>query len=88
MKIDGNNKHLLDYPFDLYQRTRDIAEVVELIAEKTGKERLRILDVGGFRIDADEREELLLREFLPGHEIYSLDLVDSGSPGYISSRIT
>lgn len=83
MKIDGNNKRLLDYPFDLYQRTRDITEVVELIAEKTGKERLRILDVGGFRIDADEREELLLREFLPGHEIYSLDMVDSGSPGYI-----
>lgn len=83
MKIDGNNKRLLDYPFDLYQRTRDITEVVESIVEKTGKEKLRILDVGGFRVDAEEREELLLREFLPGHEIYSLDMVDSGSPGYI-----
>ncbi len=83
LKIDGTNKRLLDYPFDLYQRTRDITELVELIVQKTGKERLRILDVGGFRIDADEREELLLREFLPGHDIYSLDMVDSGSPGYI-----
>lgn len=83
MNIDGNNKRLLDYPFDLYQRTRDITEVVELIAQKTGKEKLRILDVGGFRMDADEREDLLLREFLPDHDIYSLDMVDSGSPGYI-----
>lgn len=83
MKIDENNKKLLDYPFDLYQRTRDIAEVVETIVEKTGKARLRILDVGGFRVDADERENLLLREFLPGHEIYSLDMEDSRIPGYI-----
>ena len=77
------NDKLLDYPFDLYQRTRDITHIVETIAKETGKETLRILDVGGFRIDADERENLLLKEFLPAHQIYSLDVEDSSIPGYI-----
>ncbi len=74
---------LMDYPFDLYQRTRDIAQCVETIAAETGRDRLRILDVGGFRIDAAERENLLLQEFLPNHRINSLDLVDSFAPGYV-----
>jgi glycosyltransferase involved in cell wall biosynthesis/SAM-dependent methyltransferase len=74
---------LLDYPFDLYQRTRDIREVVDIILQETGKNRLKILDIGGFRIDAEERDDLLLKEFLPGHDIYCLDLVKSAVPGYI-----
>ncbi|MCP5047787.1 MAG: glycosyltransferase [bacterium] len=74
---------LLDYPFDLYQRTRDIREIVQLMARETGKEKLKILDVGGYRIDAEDRDDLLLREFLPGHEIVSLDLMESDIPGYI-----
>jgi SAM-dependent methyltransferase len=82
--VNGNvNDKLMDYPFDLYQRTRDITHIIETIAKETGKEKLRILDVGGFRIDADERENLLLKEFLPAHEIYSLDVEDSSIPGYI-----
>jgi glycosyltransferase involved in cell wall biosynthesis/SAM-dependent methyltransferase len=74
---------LLDYPFDLYQRTRDIREIVDIIVQETGKKRLKILDIGGFRIDAEERDDLLLKEFLPGHDIYCLDLVKSSVPGYI-----
>ncbi len=74
---------LLDYPFDLYQRTRDIREIVNIIVQETGKNRLKILDIGGFRIDAEERDDLLLKEFLPGHDIYCLDLVKSVVPGYI-----
>lgn len=77
------NRQLLDYPFDLYQRTRDMAEVVEIIARETGRQRLRILDVGGFRSEAAERDNLLLQEFLPGHEIYALDLAECDIPGYI-----
>jgi SAM-dependent methyltransferase len=73
----------LDYPFDLYQRTRDIREIVDIIVQETGKKRLKILDIGGFRIDAEERDDLLLKEFLPGHDIYCLDLVRSVVPGYI-----
>ncbi|MGD2086730.1 MAG: glycosyltransferase [Candidatus Aminicenantes bacterium] len=73
----------LDYPFDLYQRTRDIREIVDIIVQETGKDRLKILDIGGFRIDAEEREDLLLNEFLPGHDIYCLDLEKSAVPGYI-----
>jgi glycosyltransferase involved in cell wall biosynthesis/SAM-dependent methyltransferase len=74
---------LLDYPFDLYQRTRDIREIVDIIVQETGKNQLKILDIGGFRIDAEEREDLLLKEFLPGHDIYCLDLEKSAVPGYI-----
>ncbi|MCP4156304.1 MAG: class I SAM-dependent methyltransferase, partial [bacterium] len=75
--------HLYDYPFDLYQRTRDITEIVNIIAADSGKKKLRILDVGGFRIDAEERETLLLREFLPDHEIFALDLNECFIPGYV-----
>lgn len=74
---------LPDYPFDLYQRTRDIRETVEIIAAQTGKEKLKILDVGGFRVDADNRGELLLREFLPQHDIVALDMVEATASGYV-----
>lgn len=77
------NRQLLGYPFDLYQRTRDMSEVVELIARETGRQRLRILDVGGFRIEAAERDNLLLQEFLPGYEVYAVDLAECDIPGYI-----
>jgi SAM-dependent methyltransferase len=76
---------LLNYPFDLYQRTRGIREMVEIISRETGKKKLKILDIGGFRIDAEERDDLLLNEFLPGHEIYCVDLVKSTVPGYIQA---
>jgi glycosyltransferase involved in cell wall biosynthesis len=76
---------LLNYPFDLYQRTRDLREMVEIICRETGKEKLRILDVGGFRIDAEERDDLLLNEFLPGHQVFCVDLVKSTVPGYIQA---
>lgn len=82
-KKDLYSGKLLDYPFDLYQRTRDICEIVDIIAAKTGKEKLSILDVGGYRVDAEDRGDLLLREFLPQHDIISLDLIDSGIDGYV-----
>ena len=63
--MDQTNTKLQDYPFDLYQRSRDIQEIVNIITRETGKEKLKILDVGGFRVDAEERDDLLLREFLP-----------------------
>jgi len=84
-----NENRLLDYPFDLYQRTRDIAEIVGIIAGETGRQRLRILDVGGFRLEAAGRKDLLLREFLPGREIYALDLAVCDIPdirGYIQGN--
>jgi len=77
------DKKLLDYPFDLYQRSRDIGEIVTLISRETGKARLKILDVGGYRVDAEDRNDLLLREFLPQHDITALDLMDSDINGYV-----
>jgi len=74
---------LLDYPFDLYQRTRDIKEIIAIFCRETGTRQLKILDVGGFRIDAEERDDLLLKEFLPDHIIYCLDLEKSTVPGYV-----
>jgi hypothetical protein len=74
---------LLDYPFDLYQRTRDIREIVEIIAGESGEKKFRILDVGGFRLEAHERENLLLKEFLPRHEVVTLDVMESHIPGYV-----
>jgi hypothetical protein len=81
--MKDNEDKLLDYPFDLYQRTRDIREIVSIIARETRKEKLKILDVGGYRVDAEDRDDLLLREFLPQHEIISLDLVESDIAGYV-----
>ncbi|NIM16650.1 MAG: glycosyltransferase [Candidatus Aminicenantes bacterium] len=81
----NENKHdyLLEYPFDLYQRSRDIREIVEIITGESNKKKLRILDVGGFRLDAEERDNLLLKEFLPQHEIVTLDVMESCIPGYV-----
>lgn len=78
-----DSEQLLNYPFDLYQRSRDIQETVDIIARETGKERLKILDVGGFRIESEERENLLLKEFLPQHDIVALDRMESSTPGYV-----
>jgi hypothetical protein len=78
---------LLDYPFDLYQRSRDIREIVDIIAEEikkdSGRDKLKILDVGGFRIDAENRGDLLMREFLPQHDIVALDMIPSDIEGYV-----
>lgn len=79
----SENEALLDYPFDLYQRTRDIREILEILVKETGNQRFRILDVGGYRVDAAARENLLLREFLPQHSIVALDMVESSTPGYV-----
>jgi len=83
MKTENDSPQLLNYPFDLYQRTRDIREIVEIISQKTGKEKLRILDVGGYRVEAEDRDDLLLREFLPQHEIIALDMIPSSISGYV-----
>jgi len=40
-----NDTSLLDYPFDLYQRTRDIKEIVDIITRETSMDRLKMLDV-------------------------------------------
>lgn len=86
MEKDNNpieNDILLDYPFDLYQRTRDIREIIDIIARETHKDSLKILDVGGYRIEADDRDNLLLREFLPQHNIFAMDMVQASIPHYV-----
>jgi hypothetical protein len=83
MANESEHGCLLEYPFDLYQRSRDIREIVEIITGESNKKKLRILDVGGFRLDAEERDNLLLKEFLPQHEIVTLDMMESTIPGYV-----
>jgi glycosyltransferase involved in cell wall biosynthesis len=83
MANENEHDYLLEYPFDLYQRSRDIREIVDIITGESNKKRLRILDVGGFRQDAEERDNLLLKEFLPQHEIVTLDMMESCIPGYV-----
>lgn len=83
MANENEHGYLLEYPFDLYQRSRDIREIVEIITGESNKKKLRILDVGGFRLDAEERDKLLLKEFLPQHEIVTLDMMESCIPGYV-----
>jgi hypothetical protein len=83
MTEQSNSHDSFDYPFDLYQRSRDIEEIIAIVCRETGKTALKILDVGGFRIDAEDRDNLLLKEFLPRHDIVVLDMVESSTPGYV-----
>jgi SAM-dependent methyltransferase len=59
-------------PFDVYQRYRLVADLVEHLAE--GK-ALSVLDVGG--------ATGVLRRFLPDHSVTLVDVQDSEEPGFV-----
>lgn len=64
---------LLRLPFDQYQRYKLVADLVERV--RTGKQPLRILDVGG--------RTALLRKFLPNDRVELVDVEASDEKGLV-----
>ncbi len=79
---------LLDMPFDQYQRYRATAEIIAIIKRETGRERLKILDVGGYYKNAEGQDTLPLKDFLPEEEILVLDIADCRLAPYVRGDAT
>lgn len=78
---------LTGYPPCLYGCGHDVALLVRLTAQHVGKSRLRILDVGGYEPYPALRERTLLGDFLPDHEVITLDRRACYAPRYIRGEI-
>lgn len=74
---------LLRLPFDQYGRYRMVQEAVEAIRQALARERLSILDVGGYYQEADGSPRLPSQQFLGEHDLTVLDLPPCGLPGYV-----
>ncbi|MBI5184939.1 MAG: methyltransferase domain-containing protein [Nitrospinae bacterium] len=69
-------KHLLEQPFDKFQRYISIKEIIETIEAEEGPARdSSFLDVGGYPGD--------ITAFLPGRRIFFLDTIQDRIPDYI-----
>lgn len=66
------DEKLYELPFDQFQRYKVAEEIVGFIRNK---EKLKILDVGGY--------PGLISDFLPDDETYILDIIPSDKPNYI-----
>jgi len=78
-----DNDKLLEMPFDQYQRHRAAAEAIEIIKKRTGKKKLRILDVGGYFKNIEGQDTFPLIEFLPEEEVFVLDIIKCRLPHYV-----
>jgi hypothetical protein len=74
---------LLRLPFDQYGRYRMVREAVEAARAALGRERLSILDVGGYYQEADGTPRLPSQQFLGDQELTVLDLPECDLPGYV-----
>jgi hypothetical protein len=74
---------LLRLPFDQYGRYRMVREAVEGARAALGRERLSILDVGGYYQEADGTPRLPSQQFLGDQELTVLDLPECDLPGYV-----
>ncbi len=74
---------LLRLPFDQYGRYRMVQQAVEAIRQALGKERLSILDVGGYYQEADGTPRLPSQQFLGDQDLTVLDLPPCPLPGYV-----
>jgi hypothetical protein len=70
---------LLKLPFDQYGRYHIIRQALEAL----GRERLRVLDVGGYFQNADGTPRLPAQQFLPAHDVTVLDVEPCALPGYV-----
>lgn len=74
---------LLRLPFDQYGRYRMVREAVEAARAALGRERLSILDVGGYYQEADGTPRLPSQQFLGDQDLTVLDLPECDLPGYV-----
>jgi SAM-dependent methyltransferase len=74
---------LLRLPFDQYGRYRMVREAIDAARQALGRERLSILDVGGYYQDADGMPRLPSQQFLGDQELTVLDLLACDLPGYV-----
>jgi hypothetical protein len=74
---------LLRLPFDQYGRYRMVREAVDAARAALGRDRLSILDVGGYYQEADGTPRLPSQQFLGDQELTVLDLPACDLPGYV-----
>jgi SAM-dependent methyltransferase len=74
---------LLRLPFDQYGRYRMVREAVDAARQALGRERLTILDVGGYYQEADGTPRLPSQQFLGDQDLTVLDLPACDLPGYV-----
>jgi hypothetical protein len=83
MKCVMNDELLLRLPFDQYGRYRMVREAVDAARQALSRERLTILDVGGYYADSDGTPRLPSQQFLGDQELTVLDLPACDLPGYV-----
>ena len=79
----ASNDALLRLPFDQYGRYRMVRQAVDAACAALGRDRLSILDVGGYYEDADGTPRLPSQQFLGDQELTVLDLPACDLPGYV-----
>src|SRR3954447_4255707 len=79
----ASNDALLRLPFDQYGRYRMVREAVDAVRAALGRDRLTILDVGGYYQQADGTPRLPSQQFLGDQELTILDLPACDLPGYV-----
>ncbi len=78
-----SGEQLLRLPFDQYGRYRMVREAVDAARQALGRERLSILDVGGYYQEADGTPRLPSQQFLGDQDLTVLDLPPCDLPGYV-----
>lgn len=81
--LQASEDALLRLPFDQYGRYRMVQQAVETAAQALGKQRLTLLDVGGYYQEADGTPRLPSQQFLGNHDLTVLDLPACDLPGYV-----
>jgi SAM-dependent methyltransferase len=81
--VTASDDALLRLPFDQYGRYRMVCEAVDAARAALGRERLTILDVGGYYQEADGTPRLPSQQFLGDQELTVLDLPACDLPGYV-----
>jgi len=81
--ITASEHALLRLPFDQYGRYRMVREAVDAVRAALGRDRLSILDVGGYYQESDGTPRLPSQQFLGDQELTVLDLPACDLPGYV-----
>lgn len=71
----GRDLVLTELPFDQYQRYRVVEDIAATVKDLTGRERLKILDVGG--------SPGLIGDFLPSDDTIILDILRCDRPNFV-----